>query len=65
LRELLAMLIGASNPAQIRAFARPGAGHKERHIRLLRRRRRSTQKQAHRERHANSNDPHLITSRHW
>jgi hypothetical protein len=35
LRQRLTMTIGALQPAEIRAFARPGAGHKKRHVRRL------------------------------
>src|ERR1700730_11244662 len=35
LRQRLTMTIGALQPAEIRAFARPRAGHKKRHVRRL------------------------------
>ena len=35
LRQRLTMTIGALQPAEIRAFARPGAGYKECHLRRL------------------------------
>jgi hypothetical protein len=38
LRQHLTMTIGALQPAEIRTFARPGAGYKKRHVRRLGRR---------------------------
>src|SRR5579885_81879 len=49
--KFLAMAIGAGKSAEIAAFTRSVAGHKEAHVRLLRSRRRA-QRQARRERNA-------------
>src|SRR5690349_14365363 len=60
-RKLLAMTIGASEPAEIRAFAWPDAGDEKRHTRLLSKGGKSAnQHHARRERCANSNNSHEI-----
>jgi hypothetical protein len=65
LRELLALFVRASKSAKVGAFAGAGTRYEKRHIRLLRPRRRNTQeRKTRRNRRTNSNDHHLITSRH-